>query len=104
MFLPRAEYDRLVQQLESAQLALEQERAENRRTERWQMDMLLRRAGSFPVPAKADASVTKPITDGPLEPADIDPGELAAMVEAGEQYGVGPDEVKRLLRAERGLE
>lgn len=103
MFLPRAEYDRLVRQLETAQLALELERAENRRAERWQMNMLLRRAKSFPLPEKP--SVTEPVTeDNTVAPTDIDPGELEALQEVGAQYGIDAAEVEEMLKRERGIE
>lgn len=104
MWLPRVEYDRLVQQLESAQLALEVERAENRRTERWMCNMLLRRAGTFPVPPVASVSPAPPTTAPTETPPPIDPGELAAMVEVGKEYGVPAEDVERLLRRERGID
>lgn len=103
MYLPRAEYDRLVSQLETAQEALALERAENRRSERHWANMFMRRLQTFPL-ASTDASVTTPVTDDfTPPPPEIDPGELEAMVAVGADMGVPKEEVERLLRMERGL-
>lgn len=103
MWLPRCEYDRLVKQVESAQAALELERAENRRVERWYGDMFLRRMQTFPVPAK-ETIATPPSTDNfTASAAEIDEGELEAFVAAGAEMGVPREEAVRLLKMERGL-
>lgn len=103
MWLSRAEYDRLVLQVESAQEALALERAENRRAERHWANMFMRRLQTFPL-ASTDQSVTTPVTnDFTPPPPEIDPGELEAMIAVGADMGVSKDEVERLLRMERGL-
>lgn len=102
MWLPRAEYDRLVTQVESTQEALALERAENRRVERHWANMFLRRMQTFPVPPTP--SVAPPVTnDFTPVPPDLDLGELEAFIAAGAEMGVSADEATRLLRMERGL-
>lgn len=113
MWLSRAEYDRLAQQLESAQSALESaqielrlERAENRRSERHWANMFLRRMQTFPLVEKAAPASTAESapTASPTASPAIDPGELEAMIETGAAMGVSEEEVKRLLARERGIE
>lgn len=102
MFLPRAEYDRLVLQLETAVLELRLERIENRRAERHMTNMLLRRAGTFPVPpATPEASVTTSVTDNLAPIPPVDPGERRALIEAGAAVGVSAEDVDQLLELER---
>lgn len=101
MYLPKAEYTRLVNQLETAQTALELERAENRRVERWYGNMFLRRMQTFPVPsATPDPSVTPSVTDNLVPTPAVDPGERAALIEAGAAMGVSAEDVDRLLELE----
>lgn len=112
MWISRGEYQRLSEQLDRAEdrldeatAALATERAENRRAERHFANMLLRRAGTFPVPP-----VEKPpdfsAFEGELESVgpSIDPGELEAHVAEGAVFGLSAEEVEQRLRQQRGLE
>lgn len=102
MWLNQAEYDRLVRQLESAQLALELERAENRRSERHWANMFMRRLQTFPLSPKTEGStVTTPVTDGMTAVPVVDDGERRALIEAGAEMGVSVEDVDRLLELER---
>ena len=115
MWVSRAEYTRLLTALDvaetrayNAEAALAAERAENRRAERWMANMLLRRAGTYPVPDKA-APVQGPPLPVELEQAGssevpgMDPAELEAVVLAGADYGQTRADVIAFLRRERGL-
>jgi len=54
MWIWRAEYEHLCSRITDLEKQLTEERAENRRTERWQANMLLRRAQTLPVPTRAE--------------------------------------------------
>lgn len=111
MWLSRGEYKRLLRALARAErradscfAALADERAGNREAERHFANMLMRRAGTFPLPPKPVAQSA----DGPeLQPASeipgMDPGEIEALVLAGTEYGQTRADVIRFLRNERGL-
>lgn len=116
-WVSRAEYDRLLAAIDTAErraadteAALAAERAENRRTERWMTNMLMRRAGTYPVPAASPPVQGPPVPveletiDGGSEIPGMDTAELEALVVAGSQYGQNRADVLAFLRRERGLE
>lgn len=110
MWINSREYDRLLAALDSAEQravdaedALATERAANREAERHFADMILRKAGSFPLPKKVDQPEIPPEVDTSEVPG-MDPGELKALVMVGNEFGRSRADVIRELRRERGLE
>lgn len=113
MWIFRSHYRLLLKQLARAEHRVQElegllaiERSENRRSERHWANMFLRSklgANSFPLPAQPAKAATP--AGGLLEPVpeEIDPGELEALVAAGEAYGVSALEAENMLRAQRGL-
>lgn len=117
MWISRAEYDRLLaavdaaeQRAERAEKALASERDENRYAERWMSNMLLRRAGTYPVPDKAPPLQGPPApieieqVEGSSEVPGMDQGELDALIATGAGYGHTSDEVIAQLLKERSGE
>lgn len=112
MWISRNEYRRLLRALARAErraesyfAALADEREANREAERHWANMLMRRAGSFPLPPKSVAAqpVDSPELQSTSEVPGMDPGEIEALVLAGTEYGQTRADVIRLLRNERGL-
>lgn len=110
-WLSSAEHDRLLdaldhanQRAEAAEKALAAERAANREAERHFADMILRKAGSYPLPKPQPA----PTKSEPEQPASevpgMDPGELEAIVAVGAERGLSRTDIIASIKRERGLE
>lgn len=113
MWISRAEYRRLLRQLDRAEQRADGAATElaNERKEHYRMVVHLTNAllrskaiGAFPMPEKAPAELP-----GELEPAALtldqlmDPGEIEALVETGAQHGLDRASVLRMLEEEKGL-
>lgn len=109
-WLSRGEYRRLLRQLgraeqraDQAESALSAERAAFMRDIRHLTSMLLRRAGSYPLPEPAKpAFVPDPVHWQPAPELPIDPGEYEALLATAADYGVDKAGVDSLLARERG--
>lgn len=111
MWINSAEYDRLLdaldhanQRAEAAEKALAAERAANRDSERHFADMILRKAGSFPMPKSQPVATEVPELVPASEVPGMDLGELEAVVAVGAERGLRRADVIATLKRERGLE
>lgn len=111
MWVSSADYDRLLaaldraeQRADNAEAALATERAANREAERHFADMILRKAGSYPLPKPQPAPVDAPEPEPASEVPGMDPGELEAVVAVGAERGLRRADVIATLKRERGLE
>jgi hypothetical protein len=78
---------------------LEAERTENRRTERWCLNMLMRRAATHPVPPqKAETQEPQPVK----QVTDTDIAQFEAIRNEGLRSGAGPQEIADAVRIQTG--
>jgi hypothetical protein len=101
MWVSKSEVEYLRERVRELEAALKDERAENRRVERHYGDMLLRRAGTFPVPPLVS---TPPEQAEPAAPpvTDSDIAKYEAVKEEGLRMGMGQQEIADAVRASTG--
>lgn len=111
MWISSLEYSRLLSSLDAAEqrafnaeAALAAERAANRESERWFADMILRKAGSFPMPKKQPEPVAAPELEPTSEVPGMDRGEIEAVVAAGAEMGLTRADALSTLRRVHHLE
>lgn len=107
MLVRRKDHEHLQARVAELERQLAEERSENRRSERWWANALLRAKNSFPLPPKP---VDQPPDTPELVPASqglvpgMDDGEVEALITTGAEYGQNREDVVRFLKRERGLE
>ena len=89
MWISGGDYRFLQKRVLDLEKQLEQERTENRRREDWLVNMLLRRAGTFPIPSKekTEQKEKPPSAPQPYKFSGIQLAQLKALREEAQRLG-----------------
>lgn len=101
MWASRAEVQYLRERVRQLEQDLKDERTENRRVERHYGNMLLRRAGTFPVPLLKPAQQDEPAFVPQVSETDLAKAE--AIRAEGKRMNKQKDEIEAAVRAQTGM-
>lgn len=87
MWVSRSDYRFLQKRILDLEKQLEKERAENRRRENWMVNMLLRRANTFPVPPDEPKAAVEKKSPEPPKFTSVQIGQLKALREEARRLG-----------------